>query len=146
MKLLLQRDNFSDKSTQGDLSIDGERFCWTLELPNKDGLPGSCIPQGTYKVITYASPKFGRLMPLLVDVPGRSNIEIHYGNTPEDTNGCILIGNTRSADFIGESRMAFDDFWAKVQGPMERGECTITVVGGAKAQPEQSVSLHAEDL
>ena len=143
MNILVQRDTFTDKSTTGTLYLDGKQFCWTLELPNKDGLPGSCIPQGTYPVTVYPSPKFGRLMPLLQNVPSRSTIEIHWGNYPENTDGCILIGLTRDTDYIGESRMAFDDFWAKVQGPMERGECQITVTGGAKV-PESSGDVHLD--
>jgi len=128
MILTLERFNFTEKSTIGSLAIDGKDFCWTLELPLKDGSPGSCIPAGTYKVVTYPSPKFGRLMPLLVDVPGRSNIEMHWGNVPENTEGCILLGGTLpQPDFIGNSRMIFDDFWALAQGPMEAGECSITV-------------------
>jgi hypothetical protein len=129
MHLKVERFNFTDISTEGDLSIDGERFCWTLELPVRDGLPGSAIPTGTYKVVSYPSPHFGRLVPLLVDVPGRSEIEIHYGNDAADTRGCILLGETLpGANFIGDSRQAFDNFWAKAQGPIERGECDIEIV------------------
>jgi hypothetical protein len=128
VQLTLERFNFTDKSTIGSLAIDEKPFCWTLELPIGDGGPGSAIPAGTYKVVTYPSPKFGRLMPLLVDVPGRSNIEMHWGNSPEDTDGCILLGNSMpGTDYIGNSRIAFDDFWEQAQGSMERGECAITV-------------------
>ena len=129
MHLKVERFNFTDISTEGDLSIDGERFCWTLELPVIDGKPGSAIPTGTYKVKVYPSPHFGRLMPLLVDVPGRSEIEIHWGNTEADTRGCILLGDSLpGANFIGKSRQAFDNFWAKAQWPIERGECDIEIV------------------
>jgi hypothetical protein len=132
LKLTLLRDTYTDKSTTGELSLNGVQSLWTLELPNKDGLPGSCIPQGTYNVISYPSPRFKRLMPLLVGIPGRSNIEIHWGNSPADTDGCILLGRTRDTDYIGQSRMAFDDFWAKAQDAIEAGNCWITIIGGAK--------------
>jgi hypothetical protein len=129
MLLLVERDTFTPESTEGTLYIDGVQFCWTLELPVRDGLPGSAIPVGIYNVSAYPSPKFGRLMPLL-DVPGRSNIEVHWGNTPEDTNGCILLGGTRPGkDFIGDSRQIFDEFWAKTQGAIEAGYCQITIEG-----------------
>jgi hypothetical protein len=69
-------------------------------------------------------------MPLLVDVPGRSDIEIHWGNTEANTRGCILLGDSiPGANFIGDSRQAFDNFWAKAQGPIERGECDIEITG-----------------
>lgn len=116
----------------GDLLIDRNHFAFSLELPDKDGLPGSCIPQGTYQVSAYPSPRFGRTMPLLIGIPGRSNIEMHWLNTPDQTEGCIGMGYTKADNFIGESRKAFEDFWSKAKDPIERGDCSITVVGGAK--------------
>lgn len=137
MQLTLQRRWLTPISTCGELFIDGARFSFTLELPIKDGKPGSAIPAGTYKVTTYPSPHFSRLMPLL-EVPGRETIEIHWGNRPVDTRGCILVGNLHSqgADWIGESRLAFDALWAQAQGPMERGECTITLTDPVNTHDE----------
>lgn len=129
MHLRIERFSFTGFSTTGQLSIDGEQFCWSLELPVIDGKPGSAIPLGTYKVTAYPSPKFKRIMPLLVDVPGRSNIEVHWGNVPENTEGCILLGDSLpGANFLGDSRQAFDNFWARAQGPIERGEVEIEIV------------------
>lgn len=81
-------------------------------------------------------------MPLLVDVPGRSEIEIHWLNHPNESRGCIGIGYTTGTDFIGDSRKAFDDLWARAQGPIEAGECFLTV---SEVQP-QHVDLSAGDL
>lgn len=58
MELTLNRTNFDAESTQGSLFIDGSFQCYTLELPNVDGKPGSCIPQGRYQAVLAASPKF----------------------------------------------------------------------------------------
>ena len=44
-----------------------------------------------YKVQVNLSPRFGTLMPLLIDVPGRTGIRIHGGTKPEHSSGCILI-------------------------------------------------------
>lgn len=83
-------------------------------------------------------------MPLLVDVPGRSEIEIHFGNTPTDSRGCILVGHSAGTDFIGDSRRAFDDLWAMAQGPIEANECWVTV---SEVEPQpQHVDLSASDL
>ena len=147
MILKLMRLWFTDRSTCGELYIDNVRFSYTLELPNKDGRPGSCIAQGTYPVVAWMSRKFGRTMPLLENVPLRdpdAKIEIHWGNSPEDTEGCILLGNTRDTDYIGNSRMAFDNFWHKFMPALSGGTVTITVIGGAKAH-DSSGDIHFEE-
>jgi len=133
MNLTLQRLHFTPRSTCGELYVDDshEIFMHTLELPVKDGLPGSAIPPGHYKVTIYASPHFGREVPLLEDVPNRSEIEIHFGNYPTDSRGCILVGLTHELDFIGESRKAFEKLFETIQEYARRGECWIDVQGGA---------------
>jgi hypothetical protein len=60
-------------------------ICNTLE--NADYL----IPALIYKVQVTLSPKFCRLLPCLVQVPGRSGIRIHRGSLPEHSKGCILV-------------------------------------------------------
>lgn len=144
MEMTLTRTSFDCVCTQGSLSIDGQPQCYTLELPNKDGLPGSCIPQGRYRVVLAPSPKFmastdawvlkyAGQMPHLEDIPGRSLIMIHWGNSACDTEGCILVGQTESADFIGGSRAAFEDLWNAIQPDASNNNCWITVNGGAIA-------------
>lgn len=129
MKLRLERDTFTAISTTGALFIDGAQFCWTLEPVVKDGLPGSAIPEGTYKIELYLSHHFRRIMPLLVDVPNRSEIEIHWGNTADDTRGCILLGGSRPGrDYIGQSRQIWDDFWYKAYSAIQMKDCTIEIV------------------
>lgn len=148
MNLILVRDIFTDKSTSGSLYIDNdtERECYTLELPNVDGKPGSCIPQGVYVVNLTFSPKFSgdrefdelacRLgvlpnMPEVLGIPGRSSIRLHWGNDPANTEGCILLGETRSQDFVGESRAAFASFFPKLVIGIQQGPVTLQVLGGA---------------
>ena len=51
INLLIIRDTFTDESTIGELFVNGERFCDTLELPYRDNQRSiSCIPAGEYKV------------------------------------------------------------------------------------------------
>jgi hypothetical protein len=61
-------------------------ICNTLEPAN------AAIPLGNYKVFLTLSPKLDRVTPELDDVPNRTNIRIHAGNSVKDTTGCILVG------------------------------------------------------
>lgn len=97
--------------TTGELLVEGEHFCWTLELPWRDNTPGvSCIPRGAYSVFMTLSTRFKREMPRLIGVPGRLGILIHSGNTDHDTEGCILVGNRRDDGVLYDSRTAFERF------------------------------------
>ena len=98
MKLHLQRRYKGPNYTIGTLFLNGTYFCDTLEdvvrnLPAEAKIPGkTAIPAGTYKVILNRSPKFQRELPRLQNVPFFEGILIHKGNTPEHTEGCILVG------------------------------------------------------
>ncbi len=49
------------------------------------------IPALVYKVQVTQSPRFKRLLPILIQVPGRSGIRVHRGTKPEHSKGCILV-------------------------------------------------------
>lgn len=126
MKLALKRLHKTQNSTIGELTVDGLFQCYTLEDIEREVKIKSetAIPKGTYKVIINYSNRFKRLLPLLIDVPGFEGIRIHSGNSNHDTEGCILVGETRSKDFIGKSRKAFDKLFEK----MKKAESiTITI-------------------
>jgi len=112
INLLIIRDTFSDKSTIGKLFIQGEMFCDTLENPWKNNVRNiSCIPEGEYKVrlrLPRESATRDYLHLLVQDVPNRSYILFHIGNTAKDTSGCILVGNGRKQDVVENSRLAMD--------------------------------------
>ena len=66
--------------------------CYVLELPNLNNQKQiSCIPKGIYSVQRITSPKHGLCYEVL-NVPNRSNIEIHIGNYPADIMGCLAVG------------------------------------------------------
>ena len=126
MKLVLKRLHKTQNSTIGELTVDGLFQCYTLEDIEREVKIKSetAIPKGTYKVIINHSNRFKRLLPLLIDVPGFEGIRIHSGNSNHDTEGCILVGETRSKDFISKSRKAFDKLFEK----MKKAELiTITI-------------------
>lgn len=113
----------------GKLYIDGEYFCDVIEdtdrgLDNsmtvseilKNKIKGeTAIPTGIYKIeITY-SPKYKRLMPLLIGVKGYSGVRIHSGNTSKDTEGCLLVGKNTKVGMVTDSRNTYQRLFAKLQ-------------------------------
>jgi len=112
INLLLIRDTFTDESTIGELFVNGERFCDTLELPYRDNKKSiSCIPSGNYKVrMRYPRESATRdyLHLLVKDVKDRSFILFHRGNTAKDTQGCILVGQGSQQDIVYNSTLAMD--------------------------------------
>ena len=112
INLLLIRDTFTDQSTLGKLYLNGEYMCDTLENPwlnNQRNI--SCIPDGRYDVrirLARESATRDYIHLLVQEVPERSYILFHIGNTAKDTQGCILVGIKRQQDFVSNSRLAMD--------------------------------------
>jgi hypothetical protein len=131
MDLVLVRKTFTKVSTIGDFLIDGDLFCYSLEdMVREPGVkvPGqTAIPEGCYRVIIDQSARFRRAMPHVLDVPGFEGIRIHNGNTPEHTEGCILLGYQKGKDFIGDSKRAFNDFFDRLYYALAKGEAWITI-------------------
>jgi len=48
------------------------------------------------------------ITPELLDVPGRTAIRIHIANKPEDLLGCTAVGITANVDWVGQSKVAFE--------------------------------------
>ena len=102
MKLRLMRTKEQNNLTNGQLYIDDVFYCFTLEdkVREQQGISvekwkvfgETAIPRGIYTVVLQNSPKFGPDCPTLLKVPGFEAIRIHAGNTPADTEGCIIIG------------------------------------------------------
>lgn len=118
-ELLLKRRWYSDRSTIGALTL-GEFSCFTLEdRVRESGVKvqdKTAIPAGRYRVVVDFSQRFQRRMPLLLDVPMFTGIRIHSGNTAEDTRGCILVGEWRAPDWVGDSRRAFARLFPLIEG------------------------------
>lgn len=118
MKLELIREPSNAEATLGKLYIDGKFFCDTLEdIERVTKVYGkTAIPKGHYKVIINKSTRFGKLTPLLLNVPNFEGVRIHSGNTAEDTDGCILVGNKGNNNWIGNSRNTFNKLMEKLTG------------------------------
>ena len=122
MELKIKRIARKDNYTIGHMYIDGAYFCDTLEDTDrgmKQDMPLSelkdikvagrtAIPTGKYCVYLTRSPKFGKVLPLIYDVPAFTGIRIHSGNTDEDTHGCILVGQNKIVGRVINSRQTMD--------------------------------------
>lgn len=117
MLLTLDRKYPKPTYTVGILSVGNKYFCDTLEDVNRDlnhdgdltdlgeykVYGETAIPYGMYKVIVSYSPKFGRELPLVLDVKHFVGIRIHRGNWAKNTSGCILVGKNTSPGQLSES-------------------------------------------
>ena len=63
----------------------------------------TAIPTGRYRILITRSRRFGRWLPLLMNVKGFEGIRIHPGNKPEDTRGCILLGFNHRKGYVLDS-------------------------------------------
>ena len=112
VNLLIIRETFTEVSTIGNLYLDSEWLCDTLELPYIDNQKSiSCIPAGQYKVrlrTARESATRNYLHLLVEDVKDRTYILFHRGNTAKDTRGCILVGIGREQDLVKNSTLAMD--------------------------------------
>lgn len=131
MELYLKRIAKRETYTIGRLSIDGVRFCDTLEDTDRglrQDLPVSvlrakkkkgvtAIPTGRYRVtLEMQSPKYkdrqqyafcNGYVPRLLNVPAYEGVLIHIGNTHRDTEGCILVGENKVVGKVVNSTETF---------------------------------------
>ncbi len=142
MRIRLHRKWRRQGYSIGILYVNGTRICETLEDTDR-GLKAelseatirqlkvkgeTAIPVGTYQIVYSYSPRFKKMLPLLMGVPGFEGIRIHSGNTAKDTEGCILCGRNTVAGTVTNSR-----YWTgKVNAMIERAcknkeEVTITI-------------------
>lgn len=133
MQIKVVRKEFTEKSTIGELFIDNIFFCYTLEdkvRPETEAkvYGQTAIPKGKYEVIVNYSNRFKQQMPLLLNVKGFEGIRIHKGNTDVDTHGCLLLGKSKSKDFIGLSNVAYNEFMMMLKKATKGEKITIEIV------------------
>jgi hypothetical protein len=107
MKILLKRIFKGEDYTIGHIYVNGQYFADSLEDTVRDvKIKGkTAIPAGKYLILMTYSNRFKKIMPLLIDVPGFEGVRIHSGNTPEDTEGCILVGKNTIKGQLTSSRL-----------------------------------------
>ena len=102
--------------TIGKLYIDGHYLCDTLEDTVRNGVKiagKTAIPAGTYKVKKTMSPRFKKVLPEILNVPGFTGVRIHAGNTAIDTDGCLLLGLNKKKGQVLESQTTMAFFMAR---------------------------------
>ena len=131
MKLLLTRTLCLPDRVEGKLAVNGSYQCETLEPPRAIDNPledHPAIPTGTFPVTIRYSVKHQMMLPCIDKVPGRSAIEIHAGNVPTETMGCVLVGEERLGRAILHSRDALQALMSKIAPTLARQDAvTLTV-------------------
>lgn len=122
MEIQVNRIARKDGYTVGRMSLSGEYFCDTLEDTDR-GLNSTmsvdeilakkikaqtAIPTGKYDVILTFSPRFKRVLPLLLSVKGYEGIRLHAGNTNKATEGCLLVGENKAKGQVLNSRTTLE--------------------------------------
>jgi len=131
-KVTIARKYKSKTCTSGYLGVNGQIVAYTLELPWLGNEPLiSAIPDGVYAgIVRYDHADAWRIE--LKNVPGRGNIQIHTGNTPDNTEGCILIGARLGTDLcsVTGSKKAYEALRTAFYGspnPISTPDKAITV-------------------
>jgi len=143
MLYTLKRDlsRLTKTYTMGEIAFDTYHW-FTLEppliydptpdTPADDAIANArgktCVPFGRYEMVLYNSTKNKRHVPLLLDVPGRSEVEIHILNAPTETEGCIGLGLSRTPGRIGRSHEAFDQFMEHFTARIHREKCYLNII------------------
>ena len=139
MNLTLQRTSQNATRTLGTITDDATGAVIvpaTLELPWRNNAHGtwdvaSCIPAGVYPALRFNSPHIGYQLFQLANVPNRVGIDIHIGNYPHDSEGCILVGQSAEDAAIDHSKAAFDAFMQYLSGV---SSFTLTILDPPSSQ------------
>lgn len=109
------------EATVGVLLFCGSFHCFTLEDTGlRTGARSFRIPEGTYKLVRCNSAKFGETF-TVIGVPGHDLLRVHWGNSADDTEGCVLIGHALNMaesqkPLILHSKAAFTMFMDAMAG------------------------------
>lgn len=147
------RETYSNISTIGDMYVDGKKHFTTLEDPDRqrqpDGtiipweaklkIPGeTAIPYGIYRMIFNYSPKYKRVMPLLLNVPDFDGIRVHILNWAHESEGCIGVGYTKGKDFIGQSGAAFKEFEKLLRAALINGGYARMIITNKELKEQEA--------
>lgn len=133
MELELIR-TYHPQGTNGELLLNGDKVCLTIELPWKENKPNvSCIPEGRYELKKRYSPRFGKHL-IVMNVPGRSFILLHAANhAMKEMRGCIAPVTIVTGAGTGEqSRKALAIVVSKTEQAFEREQQVFLTIKAGK--------------
>lgn len=134
-------------STVSIWELDGRNICYCLE-PGAEG-EHPAIPSGKYALglrtigdkhaqyLKWYGPDFHKGMIEILDVPGRTAIEFHVGNTIADTKGCSLCGsnavdprvsNSKHWE-VARSRVTYEKVYPVLRDAILAGPVFINIIG-----------------
>ena len=125
MKLIIRRYKDIYDGTLGKFELTGVNTVlmtgYTLESAGSDTTARGKdrrIPAGLYSVVWHKSARFNRVLPVLYNeqVPKDRYIEIHAGNYPKHTEGCILVGKWANDEGVFESVKTLEALLSFIQG------------------------------
>lgn len=133
MEILIKRRKPENGCTLSEWFVNGKKECFGIEdivRPSGEKKFGeTAIPAGTYQVANTYSPRFGKYLPLLLNVPGFAGVRIHPGNYAKDTEGCLLPGTAIAPGnaMVTNSRVAFEALFAKIKVAEKKERITLTI-------------------
>lgn len=138
MNIRLVRQYGTDGFTEGKLYIDDVFECYTVEDEDRHLEAGgtkvygqTAIPKGTYGLVLSMSPRFKKVLPEILNVPGFTGVRIHSGNSSKDSEGCILVGSSNDRDdddWVGGSKVAMTQLMEKLEIAKNSGEKIVIEV------------------
>lgn len=143
IQLLRLKDD--GKETIGIMHINGTFECFTLEdTHNEPKIYGKTrIPAGEYTIELrnegWMTGRYSDRFPFHKGMLWLRNVEnfeyvyIHIGNNDDDTDGCILLGNTANISngnmSIGGSALAYSRLYPRIAEAITSGEeVTIQII------------------
>ena len=135
-KIVVERKYYKENYTIGNMFLEGEWFCNTLEDKDR-GLNQSlslsqnkklkvygktAIPKGVYEVTVVFWAKHRINVPLLHDVPAFTGILIHNGVNQNSTLGCILVGLNTIKGQLTSGKKYMNELTNRIQAALNAGK------------------------
>jgi hypothetical protein len=151
LEILSTRFLQGENSTISKVTVDGNKQCFFLEDVDRGLLASmtldeiahikkkaiTAIPEGRYRVTIAWSPRFKKMMPRILGVPGFDGILMHSGNTHLHTEGCPITGKDyqkSGKDYVikgGTSKPAYEELLRKIQDAIKAGSQVFITIKSA---------------